>query len=97
MIRLTLMRSVLLALLLTTGQWLATVHAQDHERLNHTAEQCELCLLAHALSAGALSAELRVTPPAGSASPIQQLAPVTSAKPLAAAHLIRGPPQTRKT
>lgn len=87
------MRSVLLALLLATGQWLSVVHAQDHERLSHTAEQCELCLLAHAHDAAAPGAEPRADQAASTTPAPLYAAPASQPHQAAAANLIRGPPQ----
>lgn len=91
--QLTLPRTMLFALALILGQWLALAHASEHPALQPDKAGCELCLHVHQLGTAA---------PAGSAAPVAitaHEAPSLAVAPRATRgapprlHPIRGPPR----
>jgi len=86
------LRSLLLVLLLVSGQWLNIVHAGKHPALSGGGEQnCEFCVHAQGLGAG-LAALPRVALPTLAHEAPQAPSLASPARAAPAHYPIRGPP-----
>lgn len=83
--------SMVLALAVLAGQWLAASHDPDHGPAPGSAHVCAICVYAHGAGNGALPVLPQLALAVGHAAPELSAVAVTRAA-VVRAHPIRGPP-----
>lgn len=89
--RLSSLRSLLLVLLLVSGQWLNLAHAGKHPALTGGEQNCEFCVHAQGLAAGLVDLPRVAVPTLAHEAPLS-LGFVSVAVAAPAHYPIRGPP-----